>query len=40
MGLVSTDCLWLQNAEASWGTWSEQGVGPWEPFAKRNYDGN
>lgn len=33
--------LWL-NAEATWGTWSESGVGPWQPFARdgRAYDGN
>ena len=33
--------LWL-NAEATWGTWSESGVGPWQPFARqgRVYDGN
>ena len=35
--------LWL-NAEATWGTWSETGVGPWQPFARssgsREYDGN
>jgi hypothetical protein len=33
--------LWL-NAEATWGSWSETGVGPWQPFLRRGreYDGN
>ena len=33
--------LWL-NAEATWGTWSEGGVGPWQSFARASptYDGN